>query len=67
MTAGALVDAGADPSVIIRTLEGPGMGASFEFAKVKRRLPAMLKMIEAPGAPSPPLSISAKRKPPCVR
>ena len=70
MTVGALVDAGADPAAIIQALESLGMGASFEFAKVKRRgigatkfrvavtetkhhrhLPAILKLIEASGAP----------------
>jgi hypothetical protein len=70
MTVGALVDAGADPIVITQTLESLGLGASFEFAKVKRRgigatkfrvtvtetkrhrhLPAILKMIDASGAP----------------
>ena len=70
MTVGALVDAGADPTVIVQTLDSLGIDASFEFAKVKRRgigatkfrvavretkrhrhLPAILKMIEASGAP----------------
>ena len=70
MTVGALVDAGADPIVITQTLESLGLGASFEFAKVKRcgigatkfrvtvtetkrhrHLPAILKMIDASGAP----------------
>jgi uncharacterized protein (TIGR00299 family) protein len=37
MTVGALVDAGADGAVIVRTLESLGTGASFEFVKVKRR------------------------------
>jgi len=37
MTVGALVDAGADPAMVIETLESLGIGASFEFAKVKRR------------------------------
>ncbi|HTU45390.1 MAG TPA: LarC family nickel insertion protein [Bryobacteraceae bacterium] len=37
MTVGALVDAGADPASIIQTLESLGTGASYEFAKVKRR------------------------------
>jgi uncharacterized protein (DUF111 family) len=70
MTVGALADAGADSMAIIELLEGLGLGASFEFAKVKRHgigatkfrvavtetkrhrhLPAILKMIEASGAP----------------
>ncbi len=60
----------ADPAAIIQALESLGIGASFEFAKVKRRgigatkfrvavtetkhhrhLPAILKLIEASGAP----------------
>jgi pyridinium-3,5-bisthiocarboxylic acid mononucleotide nickel chelatase len=36
MTVGALADAGADEAVIIQTLETLGIGASLEFAKVKR-------------------------------
>ena len=37
MTVGALVDAGADPTVIVQTVDSLGIDASFEFAKVKRR------------------------------
>ena len=37
MTVGALVDAGADPTAVIQTLESLGIDSSFEFAKVKRR------------------------------
>ena len=36
MTVGALVDAGADSAVLIQALDSLGIGASFEFAKVKR-------------------------------
>jgi uncharacterized protein (TIGR00299 family) protein len=37
MTVGALVDAGSDQAAIVQVLEGLGTGATYEFAKVKRR------------------------------
>lgn len=37
MAVGALADAGADRSAIVEVLERLGTGATFEFAKVKRR------------------------------
>ena len=37
MTVGALVDAGADQSALIQTLESLSLRTRFEFVKVKRR------------------------------
>jgi uncharacterized protein (TIGR00299 family) protein len=37
MTAGALIDAGADSKQLIQSLEGLGTGATFEVEKTKRR------------------------------